>query len=114
MTPPRAPFRADHVGSLLRPQYLLDAREQSLRGELDVAGLRAVEDRAVAELIPIQESVGLKGITDGEARRGSWHIDFMYEIGGSEQAASELKVQFHNPDSDIDFTPSALGRDGET
>lgn len=104
----RPPFRADHVGSLLRPRYLLDAREQAAKGEIDRAALAEVEDRAVREIIAFQEDVGLKGVTDGEARRASWHMDFLYQIGGVEKEASDLSVRFHNQGGDIEFTPSAL------
>lgn len=104
----RPPFRGDHVGSLLRPPYLLDAREQAKRGDIEPAQLRELEDRAVREVIALQEDVGLRGITDGEMRRGSWHMDFIYEIGGIEKKSSEIKVQFHNERGDIEFTPSAL------
>ena len=63
------PFRADHVGSFLRPQYLLEARERKARGEIGAAELRAVEDRAIAEIVKFQEDVGLQSVTDGEFRR---------------------------------------------
>ncbi len=106
--PSRPPFRADHVGSLLRPRYLLEAREQARKGEIDRAGLAEVEDRAVREIIAFQEDVGLKGVTDGEARRASWHMDFLYQIGGVEKETSDLSVRFHNQGGDIEFTPSAL------
>ena len=108
MLPATPPFRADHVGSLLRPPYLLHARAEAKAGKLDPGHLRDAEDRAVREIIALQESVGLRGITDGEARRDSWHMDFIYQLGGVEKKASELKVQFHNAQGDIDFTPSAL------
>jgi len=104
----RPPFRADHVGSLLRPRYLLEAREQAKKGEINAEALREIEDRAVQEIIAVQEDVGLKAITDGEARRGSWHMDFLYEIGGVQKKSSDLKVHFHNKGGDLDFTPSAL------
>ncbi|MFL6728167.1 MAG: 5-methyltetrahydropteroyltriglutamate--homocysteine S-methyltransferase [Sphingomicrobium sp.] len=104
----RPPFRADHVGSLLRPTYLHEARDQAKCAEIDGTALRAAEDRAIREAIELQESAGLKGITDGEMRRSSWHMDFIYEIGGIEKKQSELKVHFHNEKGDIDFTPSAL------
>jgi 5-methyltetrahydropteroyltriglutamate--homocysteine methyltransferase len=108
MTQARPPFRADHVGSLLRPLYLLEAREQAKKDPAAAAGLKAVEDRAVREIDAMQEAAGLKGITDGEARRGSWHMDYIYQIGGIEKVSSEIKVHFHNAAGDIDFTPSAL------
>jgi 5-methyltetrahydropteroyltriglutamate--homocysteine methyltransferase len=76
------PFRADHVGSFLRPKYLLDARERKTRGEITAAELRAVEDRAIAEVVKMQEEIGLSSITDGEFRRTYFHIDFLQQLGG--------------------------------
>ncbi len=71
------PFRADHVGSLLRPQNLRDARAAHKAGRLDDAGLRAAEDDAIAGIIALQKEVGLRSATDGELRRNSWHMDFI-------------------------------------
>ena len=79
---PLIPSRADHVGSFLRPRYLLEAREQFARKQLDAAALRAVEDRAIAEVIRMQEEVGLQAITDGEFRRTYFHIDFLKQLDG--------------------------------
>ena len=76
------PFRADHVGSFLRPKYLLDAREKKARGEITPADLRAVEDRAIGEVVRMQEEIGLQSITDGEFRRTYFHIDFLQQLGG--------------------------------
>lgn len=76
------PSRADHVGSFLRPQYLLAAREQFARRQIDAAALRAVEDRAIAEVVRMQEEVGLHAITDGEFRRTYFHIDFLKQLDG--------------------------------
>jgi 5-methyltetrahydropteroyltriglutamate--homocysteine methyltransferase len=76
------PSRADHVGSFLRPKYLLDAREQFAKREIDAARLREIEDRAVLEVIRLQEDVGLKSITDGEFRRTYFHIDFLERLDG--------------------------------
>ncbi|HET9823392.1 MAG TPA: 5-methyltetrahydropteroyltriglutamate--homocysteine S-methyltransferase [Burkholderiaceae bacterium] len=76
------PFRADHVGSFLRPAYLLEAREKKARGEIGAAQLREVEDRAIAEVVKLQRDVGLKSITDGEFRRTFFHIDFLEQLGG--------------------------------
>ena len=73
-TPLNPPFRADHVGSFLRPQYLLEAREQHAKGAIDAEQLRRVEDRAIAEIVKFQEDVGLKSITDGEFRLSLIHI----------------------------------------
>jgi 5-methyltetrahydropteroyltriglutamate--homocysteine methyltransferase len=108
MSQARPPFRADHVGSLLRPRWLLEAREKAKTDPSAAAELKSLEDKAVREIVAMQESIGLKGITDGEARRGSWHMDYIYQIGGIEKVSSEIKVHFHNKDGDIDFTPSGL------
>jgi 5-methyltetrahydropteroyltriglutamate--homocysteine methyltransferase len=104
----RPPFRADHVGSLLRPRYLLEARERAKSDPAEAAGLVDIENRAIREIVAMQEEVGLRGVTDGEARRASWHMDYIYQIGGIEKVSSEIKVQFHNAQGDIDFTPSGL------
>ena len=88
------PFRADHVGSLLRPQYLKDARAQRERGEITPQHLREIEDRAIRELIAKQESVGLQSITDGEFRRAFWHLDFLEQFGGVETYPAGQDVQF--------------------
>src|SRR4029079_16670628 len=82
------PFRADHVGSFLRPKYLLDARDKKRRGEISAAELRKVEDQAIAEIVKFQEDVGLQAITDGEFRRTYFHIDFFENIGGGEHTAA--------------------------
>ncbi len=75
-------FRADHVGSFLRPKYLLDAHAQAVNGQITRAQLRAVEDRAISEVVKLQEDVGLQSITDGEFRREYFHIDFLAQLGG--------------------------------
>jgi 5-methyltetrahydropteroyltriglutamate--homocysteine methyltransferase len=100
------PFRADHVGSLLRPPALKAAREDHAAGKLDAAGLRAVEDEAVRDAVRLQREAGLRGATDGEFRRQSWHMDFIYALGGIDKVMDEnLRVQFHNEDGDIEFAP---------
>ncbi len=101
------PFRADHVGSLLRPQKLLDARAEHAEGRIDDAELRAVEDDAIRDAVRLQEEVGLRSATDGEFRRSSWHMDFIYELGGIRRVQDTLSVRFHSDQGDIEFTPSA-------
>jgi 5-methyltetrahydropteroyltriglutamate--homocysteine methyltransferase len=76
------PFRADHVGSFLRPKYLLEAREKKASGAITAAELRAVEDRAITEVVKMQEDVGLSSVTDGEFRRTYFHLDFLQQLGG--------------------------------
>ena len=101
------PFRADHVGSLLRPPELLRAREEHAAGRLDARGLRAVEDEAIRDVVRMQEEVGLQSATDGEFRRASWHMDFIYRLGGIHKAQDDLKVQFRNAEGTLEFTPAA-------
>ena len=78
----KPPFRADQVGSLLRPQALREARARHKKGELPAAALREVEDRSIAEVVRKQEAIGLQAITDGEFRRDFWHLDFLKELTG--------------------------------
>jgi methionine synthase II (cobalamin-independent) len=103
----RPPFRADHVGSLLRPPELLAARERFGRGETTREQLREIEDGAIRDAVQMQEDVGLRSITDGEFRRASWHMDFIYRLGGIVKADTNLRSTFHNESGDIVFTPSA-------
>src|SRR6201999_921953 len=91
-TPP--PFRADHVGSLLRPKVLQEARAKWKAGTLPHDALRAVEDRCIAEAIARQESIGLRAATDGEYRRAYWHYDFVAGLDGVEIYEPEQKIQF--------------------
>jgi 5-methyltetrahydropteroyltriglutamate--homocysteine methyltransferase len=102
------PFRADHVGSLLRPPELLAARDDFAAGRITAEQLRAVEDTAIAAVVRMQESVGLQSATDGEFRRASWHMDFIYQLGGISKAPGHLAVKFHNPAGDIEFTPASI------
>jgi 5-methyltetrahydropteroyltriglutamate--homocysteine methyltransferase len=102
------PFRADHVGSLLRPPELLHARAEHAAGQIDADELRAAEDDAIREAVRLQEEIGLQVATDGELRRGSWHMDFIYQLGGARKLDSEFEVEFHNPGGSVVFTPPAL------
>jgi 5-methyltetrahydropteroyltriglutamate--homocysteine methyltransferase len=107
------PFRADHVGSLLRPPELLQAREEFAHDRIPAAQLRAVEDDAIRAVVRMQEEVGLQSATDGEFRRASWHMDFIYQLGGITRAPGNLTVKFHNAEGDIEFTPAAMQIDGQ-
>jgi 5-methyltetrahydropteroyltriglutamate--homocysteine methyltransferase len=102
------PFRADHVGSLLRPEKLLRAREEFSADRLPAEELRAIEDEAIREAVRTQRKVGLQSATDGEFRRTTWHMDFIYQLGGIEQAPGDMKVTFHNEQGDIEWTPAAI------
>ncbi len=102
------PFRADHVGSLLRPPELLRAREGRAQGRISPGELRAIEDDAIRTVVKLQEDAGLQSATDGEFRRASWHMDFIYQIGGIRRAEGTIKIQFRNEQGVIEFTPAAL------
>jgi 5-methyltetrahydropteroyltriglutamate--homocysteine methyltransferase len=102
------PFRADHVGSLLRPPALLKAREDFKEGRIDADELRGIEDEAIRDVVRKQEGVGLQSATDGEFRRASWHMDFIYQLGGITTAQDHIKVQFRNAEGTIEFSPAAL------
>ncbi len=78
----KGPFRADHVGSLLRPAKLQQARMQRQRKNITAERLREIEDESIRQVVKLQEDSGLEGITDGELRRDYWHLDFLTEIGG--------------------------------
>jgi len=103
-----APFRADHVGSLLRPPELLAAREQRARGEIDAERLREVEDAAIRDVVTMQADLGLHTATDGEFRRATWHMDFIYQLGGVGRADDSLVIKFRNEQGEIQFTTAAL------
>ncbi|HZL54339.1 MAG TPA: 5-methyltetrahydropteroyltriglutamate--homocysteine S-methyltransferase [Solirubrobacteraceae bacterium] len=95
------PFRADHVGSLLRPPEVKAARERFASGAISAPELRAVEDEAIRAAVAMQEQVGLKLATDGEIRRQSWHMDFIYSLAGIVHAPTDVQaVEFHTLDGD--------------
>jgi 5-methyltetrahydropteroyltriglutamate--homocysteine methyltransferase len=102
------PFRADHVGSLLRPPEVLTARARHAANEISADDLRVVEDRAIAEVVRMQEDVGLQSATDGEFRRTSWHMDFIYQLGGVRKADESLTVRFFNESGTLEFAAAAL------
>src|SRR6187549_3201357 len=99
------PARYDHVGSFLRPQYLLEAREQKAKGQITPEQLRKVEDQAITEIVKFQEDVGLKSITDGEFRRTYFHIDFLEQIGG---VKTDIPVMIKRPDGSEELAPPVM------
>ena len=107
------PFRADHVGSLLRPPELLQARADHRAGKIDDAALHAAEDAAIKDVVRLQEDLGLQAITDGELRRGSWHMDFVYELDGVTRTTDDMHIQFKNREGTIEFAPAALKVEGK-
>jgi len=102
------PFRADVVGSLLRPASLLAAREKFKKGELPAGTLRALEDDAIRDAVKLQEDAGLQAVTDGEFRRELWHMDFLSRFVNAEMYEAGIKIKFHSERGDIDFTPPGI------
>jgi 5-methyltetrahydropteroyltriglutamate--homocysteine methyltransferase len=100
------PFRADHVGSLLRPAELLRARAERQAGRISDEELRRVENEAIRDAVAMQRDLGLQGVSDGEFRRGSWHMDFLYRIGGVAKTDQTLRIQFRNEAGPVE---AALG-----
>ncbi|HVE50809.1 MAG TPA: 5-methyltetrahydropteroyltriglutamate--homocysteine S-methyltransferase [Casimicrobiaceae bacterium] len=101
------PFRADHVGSFLRPGFLIDAREKLKAGAIDAGALREVEDQAIRGIVRFQEDLGLQGITDGEFRRTYFHIDFLTQLEGV-QTKGGIAVSFHSNAGNVDFAPPVM------
>ena len=101
----RPPFRADHVGSFLRPKFLLDARAQAAGGEITKEQLRAVEDKAITEVVRMQEDVGLQSVTDGEFRRTYFHIDFLEQLGG---VKTDIPVTIRKADGTQELAPPVM------
>ena len=97
-----APFRADVVGSFLRPDVLKQARADFAAGVIDAGALRAVEDEAIRDLFAKQKAAGLHVITDGEFRRSYWHLDFMWGLQGIERRTSRTGYQFHDEETTAD------------
>ncbi len=104
-TRPTPPFRADHVGSFLRPKRLLDAREKKATGEISATELRRVEDDAITEIVKFQQDVGLQSITDGEFRRTYFHIDFLQQLGG---VKTDIPVTIIRPDGSEELAPPVM------
>jgi 5-methyltetrahydropteroyltriglutamate--homocysteine methyltransferase len=98
------PFRADHVGSWLRPQHLKDARDRFQKNEITKEQLRKIEDDAIRDVVKKQEAIGLHSITDGEFRRTFFHLDFLQRLEGV-VVSSGTMTKFHTQQGDIDFAP---------
>jgi 5-methyltetrahydropteroyltriglutamate--homocysteine methyltransferase len=109
----KPPFRADHVGSLLRPPALLEAREKRRKGEISAEDLRALEDDAIREVVKLQESVGLKAVTDGEFRRTLWHADFLLSFENVISVKTGASATFRTAEGDIQRPLSAFHISGK-
>jgi 5-methyltetrahydropteroyltriglutamate--homocysteine methyltransferase len=101
------PFRADHVGSFLRPRALIEARERFKSGAIDAAALRVVEDAAIRDIVKFQEDLGLRGVTDGEFRRTYFHVDFLTQLDGVETKGG-IAISFHSNAGNVDFAPPVM------
>jgi 5-methyltetrahydropteroyltriglutamate--homocysteine methyltransferase len=104
-----APFRADHVGSLLRPTELLQARQRRERNEITDAALHVVEDRCIRDVVKMQEDIGLQAVTDGEYRRTLWNVDFIKKFAGvvvKEGLAEEAGKSFQGGDANLQRSPT--------
>jgi 5-methyltetrahydropteroyltriglutamate--homocysteine methyltransferase len=110
---PTPPFRADHVGSLLRPAALLEAREKRRRGGITREQLTAMEDEAIRDAIKLQEDLGLKAVTDGEFRRTLWHMDFLTSFANVKAVQGKVTATFHSEAGATQRTPSALAVTGK-
>ncbi|HLI23254.1 MAG TPA: 5-methyltetrahydropteroyltriglutamate--homocysteine S-methyltransferase [Stellaceae bacterium] len=108
----KPPFRAEHVGSLLRPPALKQARLGRAAGKIDAARLRAIEDDAIRAVVKRQEELGLQLVTDGELRRDSWHMDFYQQIGGL-VARGAAPIRFKTASAEIDYVMPALHIEGK-
>jgi 5-methyltetrahydropteroyltriglutamate--homocysteine methyltransferase len=102
------PYRADHVGSLLRPRKLIDARAARKRGDITAEQLRAAEDEAIREAVKLQEDVGMQSATDGEFRRDSWHIDFLEQFANVAVIPSKIKARFQSEQGPVEYSPPTL------
>ncbi len=107
MSPINPPFRADHVGSLLRPNELLEARTKHQEGQINDQQLREVEDKAIRDVVKLQEDAGLQSITDGEYRRFIFHMDFLKKLDGVEERGG-IATKFHKKDGEVDYAPPRL------
>jgi 5-methyltetrahydropteroyltriglutamate--homocysteine methyltransferase len=99
------PFRADHVGSLIRPQRLIEARERRTRGEIGRDELLAIQQEAISKVVRLQEDAGLRSITDGEFNRGSWQTDFLVRFANVIQVPSRFPMTFHSHKGDAQSRP---------
>jgi len=106
MMPP--PFRADHVGSLIRPEYLIEARNRKAAGEIGEEELLTIQHDAIREVVALQEGVGLKSITDGEYNRGSWHTDFLLRFGNVEPWQSKHRTTFRDEHGTFENKPHTV------
>ena len=105
----KPPFRADHVGSLIRPPELIAAREEAESGG-DRAQLERIQQQAIRDVVAMQEEIGLQLATDGEYNRGAWHRDFLLRFSNVKLIPSKMAVQFHSAEGTREHAPSSICR----
>ena len=110
MNKANTPFRYDYVGSFLRPAGLKQARADFQNGKIGADELKAAEDQAIRELVAKQQSAGYHVITDGEFRRATWHLDFMWGFHGVGHSRTEKGLPFHGENAMLDDTYLKIGR----
>ena len=108
------PFRADHVGSLLRPPELLVARDDFAHERITAEALRVAEDQAVADVVRFQEDLGLQAVTDGEFRRTQWNVDFLSAFDNTRLSPGKVAVAFHTEQGDLERTPLGVTVTGKS
>ncbi len=101
----KPPFRADHVGSLIRPLALIEAREKKTKGEIGADDLTAIQQDAIRQVVKLQEDLGLHSVTDGEYNRGTWQTDFLVRFANVSQVAAKFSMTFHNEKGDTEGKP---------
>ena len=104
----RPPFRADQVGSLIRPQELITARAAASRKELSEGALKEIQEAAIRDVVRLQEEIGLKSVTDGEFNRGTWQTDFLVKFENVKPMASKFTVRFHSEKGDAEGKPHTM------
>lgn len=108
----RPPFRADHVGSLVRPRVLIEAWEKRRKGEIDENNFRGIQQKAIQEVVSRQEDIGLKSVTDGEFNRTTWQTDFLLKFDNIEYVPSRFKIKFHNENGEREGSPHTVNVTG--
>jgi 5-methyltetrahydropteroyltriglutamate--homocysteine methyltransferase len=107
------PFRADHVGSLIRPEALIAARQATAKNELPKAELRRIQENAIRDIVRVQEEIGFRVVTDGEFNRGFWQRDFVLKFKNVAEMPSRMTTRFHTAEGVRDRKPAALGVTGK-
>ena len=104
----KPPFRADHVGSLIRPEALVAAREAKAKGEMSDAELKRIQQAAIRDVVKMQEDLGLHSVTDGEYNRQSWQTDFVTRFANVKSVPAKMSIQFHSEQGTTEGKPATV------